>query len=140
MFLMTNQSTPAAPAARSSFVPFVRCGLFLALACATTPAWAQKQANFRWVNPLAQDKYPHLKHATFPSKLVKQDVGYCIYLPPSYSQETSRRYPVVYYLHGGRPGNETKSAALSTHIHQAMGSGDVPQAIYVLVNGGEDSH
>ena len=97
---------------------------------------------FRWVNPLPNGQYPGVKHGVFRSKLVNTDVGYCIYLPPGYDspQNAQRRYPVVYYLHGGRPGSETKSVSLSTYLHKAMSSGDVPPAIYVFVNGGEVSH
>lgn len=29
-----------------------------------------------------------------------QQVPYCIFLPPSYEQEKTRRYPVLYFLHG----------------------------------------
>ncbi len=109
---------------------------------ATSCALAQPGSGFRWVNPLPEGKFPHLRHATFDSKLVEQKVGYCIYLPPSYGkpEHAQRRYPVVYYLHGGRPGSEIKSAGLSEHIHRAMNSGELPHAIYVFVNGGQVSH
>ena len=42
------------------------------------------------------------------------EVGYRIYLPPGYeeSERKKNRYPVVYYLHGGRPGSELKSVGL----------------------------
>jgi endo-1,4-beta-xylanase len=69
-------------------------------------------------------------------------VGYCIYLPPGYASQKSsdRRYPVVYYLHGGRPGSETKSVRLSPVIDKAIRGGQVAPMIYVFVNGGEVSH
>jgi len=34
------------------------------------------------------------------SRTLKRAVRYCALLPPSYDRETSRRYPVLYYLHG----------------------------------------
>ena len=70
------------------------------------------------------------------------EVGYCIYLPTEYSKQESaaKRYPVVYYLHGGRPGSETKSVKLATTLHAHMEAGDVPPMIYVFVNGGPVSH
>jgi len=98
---------------------------------------------FRWVNPLPQGNWPDgLKHSTFRSPSMDIDVGYCIYLPPGYDadENAKRRYPVVYYLHGGRPGSETKSVRLTTNIDAAMRNGDVSPAIYVFVNGGEVSH
>jgi S-formylglutathione hydrolase FrmB len=105
-------------------------------------ASARKQAPFRWVNPLPEGRYPYLQHATFKSPSMGVDVGYCIYLPPQYnaSEFKDREFPVVYYLHGGRPGSETKSVALSPFLHNAISKGKVPPMIYVFVNGGHVSH
>ena len=97
-----------------------------------------------WVNPIAEGRQlpPGVKHATFLSPSMQREVGYVIYLPPGYtdSASASRRYPVVYYLHGGRPGIETRSIGLTRHVHAAMTRGEVPPAIYVYVNGGKVSH
>lgn len=126
----------------------------LALLLVSSSAIAQKAQNdrkparktpkpFRWVNPLPKGDWPAgLKHGTFKSPSMKINVGYCIYLPPGYDskQNSEKRFPVVYYLHGGRPGSETKSIRLTTHIDKAMQSGDVPPMIYVFVNGGKVSH
>jgi enterochelin esterase-like enzyme len=104
---------------------------------------AKKPAPFRWVNRLPKTGLPDgVKHGTFNSPAMKVDVGYCIYLPPSYAQKknSDKRYPVVYYLHGGRPGSETKSVKLTAHIDKAMRKGDIPGMIYVFVNGGKVSH
>jgi S-formylglutathione hydrolase FrmB len=35
-----------------------------------------------------------------PSKILHRSVPYCILLPPSYDAEKSRRYPILYFLHG----------------------------------------
>lgn len=101
----------------------------------------KKPAPFRWVNPLKQD-YPGLTHATFRSSSMGVDVGYCIWLPPEYANEEKpqKRFPVVYYLHGGRPGSEIKSVRLTSFIDQHVRSGAVPGMIYVFVNGGPVSH
>ncbi|MBP88147.1 MAG: 1,4-beta-xylanase [Planctomycetaceae bacterium] len=101
----------------------------------------KKPQPFRWVNKLKIEA-PGLKHATFRSPSMKLDVGYCIYLPPEYDskQSESIRYPVVYYLHGGRPGSETKSVGLAQPIHEHISAGAVPPVIYVFVNGGPVSH
>ena len=98
---------------------------------------------FRWVNSLPKRKWPAgLQHATFQSPSMKTKVGYCIYLPPAYvtKENARKRFPVVYYLHGGRPGNETKSIHLTMEIDRAMRRGKVPDMIYVFVNGGKVSH
>ncbi|MFP6763668.1 MAG: alpha/beta hydrolase-fold protein, partial [Planctomycetaceae bacterium] len=87
--------------------------------------------------------YPGVRHATFQSPSMKLEVGYCIYLPPDYGNGTiqrTSRYPVVYYLHGGRPGSEIKSVRLAQVIHRHIASDEVPPMIYVFVNGGPVSH
>ena len=124
--------------------------LFLTLIASASPNYAFAQdksktkkkppAIFQWVNPLPEDRYPHVEHHTFKSPSMGIDVGYCIQLPPNYEALEDRRFPVVYYLHGGRPGSEAKSVSLSPFIHDAMAKGDVPPAIYVFVNGGPVSH
>lgn len=37
---------------------------------------------------------------SLPSKILERAVPYCVLLPPSYDTEKSRRYPVLYFLHG----------------------------------------
>ncbi len=105
------------------------------------PSKKKSPAPFQWVNPLKQN-VPGISHATFRSPGMNIDVGYCIYLPSEYStpDAANKRFPVVYYLHGGRPGSETKSVKLATHIHELIESGSVPGMIYVFVNGGPVSH
>ena len=80
-----------------------------------------------------------LHHRTFASDIVGEDVGYVILLPEDYDQG-DRRYPVVYYLHGGRPGDETKSVRLAEHLVRYRKANDLPPVIYVFVNGGPVSH
>ena len=97
---------------------------------------------FRWVNPVPAGQLPGVQHRTFKSPSMGIDVGYCIYLPPDYDKaaNSGKRYPVVYYLHGGRPGSEAKSASMAKLIDPAMRSGKVPPMIYVFPNGGKVSH
>lgn len=98
--------------------------------------------SFRWVNPFPEnfEPLPNLYHESFLSPSMEQEVGYVIYLPPQYSEEDYRSFPVVYYLHGGRPGNETKSTYLANFLHEWMSSGEVQPVIYIFINGGEISH
>lgn len=101
----------------------------------------KKQQPFQWVNELKL-KIPGVKHATFHSPSMNVDVGYCIYLPPQYhaAGNEQKRFPVVYYLHGGRPGSETKSVRLAQQMHEHISEGEVEPLIYVFVNGGPVSH
>ena len=101
----------------------------------------KKRSPFQWVNKLPEGSWPRgLTHETFRSPSMNREVGYCIYLPPEYRTSKQKKFPVVYYLHGGRPGNETKSVRLSRLIAEAMESQRVPDMIYVFVNGGKVSH
>ncbi len=102
---------------------------------------AAKPSPFAWVSPIAKVAWavkilpPTVKHATFKSPSVGIDVGYYIYLPPGY--ETSQeKYPVVYHLHGGRPGAENKSVRLATYVDAAIQKGVIKPTIYVFPNGG----
>jgi S-formylglutathione hydrolase FrmB len=51
-------------------------------------------------------------------------------------KKTKKKYPVVYHLHGGRPGSESKTVSLVTFIEKAMRSGKIQHTIYVFPNGG----
>ena len=41
-----------------------------------------------------------VRYATFSSPSLDRDVAYAVQLPPSYATAATRRYPVVYALHG----------------------------------------
>ena len=70
------------------------------------------------------------KTANFDSAIVGEKVGYYIYLPPNYAQESSRRYPVVLWLHGayGRPH---EASPIIARLDKAIRSGLVPPMILV---------
>jgi len=100
---------------------------------------------FSWINPNKKSQQVSgLKHRHFHSQLVDQDVGYFVLLPPTYEPNAGtqppKRYPVVYYLHGGRPGSEAKGTSLAPMLAEAMKNDRVDEMIYVFVNGGPVSH
>ncbi|MBM3858498.1 MAG: 1,4-beta-xylanase [Verrucomicrobia bacterium] len=102
---------------------------------------AAKQEPFSWVSPLTNAEWAKktlpatVRHATFKSKLMGIEVGYYIYLPPDY-ESGQKRYPVVYHLHGGRPGGESKSVRLASYVDAAIKKGTIKPTIYVFPNGG----
>ena len=120
------------------FALFVSCAAF----AQQEDLAAKQKAAFRWVNPLPGDTHPRVQHKTFHSRIQNTEVGYAVYLPEQYDPpgQASQRYPVVYYLHGGRPGGENKSVRLATQMDSHIRSGAVPPMIYVFVNGGMVSH
>ena len=50
--------------------------------------------------PLAAQAGGRAECLELPSQILHHAVRYCVLLPPSYEAETTRRYPVLYYLHG----------------------------------------
>ncbi len=96
---------------------------------------------FSWSNPTAVSSSAsglpkRLRHATFKSSSMEKTVGYFIYLPKAYEAEPDRKFPVVFHLHGGRPGSEKKSIRLSAFVDKAIQKGDIQPTIYVYPNGG----
>lgn len=76
---------------------------------------------------------PGLVHETFESPAMKSTVGYSVVLPPSYA-EGSKRYPVVYWLHGGG-GNECSSLFTSHAWSKLYASRKIQEVILVYPNG-----
>ena len=109
--------------------------------CGQQKAGKKKQPPFRWNNPLpAKFEKDRVKHGTFESKLNKATVGYNILLPEIYETDQERRFPVVYLLHGGRPGSESKLLRMAGFVNGAIEKKIIPPTIYVFVNGGPVSH
>lgn len=75
-----------------------------------------------------------MQYRTFTSKLAGGEVSYLIYLPPDYETNSSRRYPVVYFLHG-YGGNPRAAAVFVTPLDAAIRKGTAPAMIVVGVNG-----
>lgn len=123
---------------------------------AARPTWSQRdgepgkkkprkpEPEFNWVSPSPEGRLKSLgvskliDHGTFRSPSMERDVGYYIYLPPGYGEPANARveYPVVYHLHGGRPGGEYKSIAISRFVDEAIRRGEIGSTIYVFPNGG----
>ena len=71
---------------------------------------SKAEAVFSWNNPpkkwTLKELPANLKHVSFKSPSMGIKVGYYVYLPKEYdlAKYKSRKFPVVYHLHGGRPG------------------------------------
>ena len=92
-----------------------------------------------WVKPPSKEALetiPGLRHQTFESRFMKTAVGYNVILPPSYEREKARRFPVVYWLHGGG-GNESSSLFTAKNWRDLYGKGDagIDEVILVYPNG-----
>jgi S-formylglutathione hydrolase FrmB len=100
---------------------------------------AAKNAATVWVNPpKAGTLPPGVTHHTYISASMKHPVGYCIYLPPGYTENPTRRYRVVYELHGAG-GNELSHLSVPPVLHEGIVSGRWPAMILVMPNGGKNT-
>lgn len=127
----------------------MRCLVFtLLLIAVSSPLSAQKakgksksnQTNTEdmWVTAPVPELPPGVTHHTFRSDSMQRDVGYCIYLPPGYTADKERRYPVIYHLHGAG-GNETRSIYSASVLHEGILAGKLPEIIMVFPNGGRST-
>ena len=71
---------------------------------------------------------------TFQSQAVGGKVSYLIYLPLQYESSKERRFPVVYWLHGGG-GTQRDCWKFLEQVKPAMAKGLCPSMIVVGVNG-----
>jgi enterochelin esterase-like enzyme len=69
----------------------------------------------------------------FASASMTRELGYLVYLPDGY-RENSRRYPVLYLLHGSGDdeNNWLKSVNVKQHVDQLIAQGAIPPAIVVM--------
>ncbi|MCR4396427.1 MAG: esterase family protein, partial [Candidatus Saccharicenans sp.] len=78
-----------------------------------------------------------LEGLTVQSKILGKEVRYTIYLPPDY-QTSSRRYPVVYLLHG-YTDNDTgwlQFGEVNLTADRAIAERQIPPMIIVMPDGG----
>ena len=77
-----------------------------------------------------------VRYATFSSPSLDRDVAYAVQLPPSYATAATRRYPVVYALHGlfESPGFWERRG-LAPMLESLWQKGDMPEMVVVAVDG-----
>lgn len=111
--------------------------LLFALFIPTPAAQAQRTppSEWKWVD---RNIAENCEHGTLYSNASKREIGFSVYLPPSYTVETARRYPVVYYLHGAG-GSESSSREFAWAVEKAIKEGVIEETIYVFPNGGHYS-
>ncbi|MBI3654874.1 MAG: hypothetical protein HY232_00460 [Acidobacteria bacterium] len=76
---------------------------------------------------------------TFPSSSLGHDQPYSIFIPPSYEREKSKRYPVVYFLHGLNNDHTSWTVDRYGRLHEKLEamirSGAVPGILMVHPKG-----
>jgi enterochelin esterase-like enzyme len=96
------------------------------------PGKPQQPPKAEWVTEAA--KAPGLEHRTFYSESAGRKASFHIYLPKEYNEGSSRRFPVIYWLHG-RGGGMGTLPGLARYYDRAMRGGMMPPAIIVYPNG-----
>ncbi len=104
----------------------------------------KKKKPFAWSNPPTEFQKrkalipARVAHHSFTSPSMNTEVGFFIYVPEAYDleQNAERKFPVVFHLHGGRPGSETKSIKIARFVDKAIKTHDNQPTIYVFPNGG----
>jgi endo-1,4-beta-xylanase len=74
------------------------------------------------------------QYRTFTSKVLGWEVSYLVWLPPGYEGGT-KRYPVIYWLHGMGANQRGGAQMFVPQVAAAMKDGTLPPCIVVLVNG-----
>lgn len=86
-----------------------------------------------WVDPITEEP-PGTRYCLYPTPTrgVNTQGSYLIYLPPTYEQNVFKRFPVIYWLHGGF-GNARQGAWAVRHYDTAIWAETKPEIILVLV-------
>lgn len=74
------------------------------------------------------------KNKLIESSILKTKVKYSIFLPASYEEETSKKYPVVYFFHGLGESN-SKDWTKYTNVIESLEKSGLQEMIYVFPNG-----
>ena len=86
----------------------------------------------QWVTPPVSA--PRVQQVIFSSAAVGGPVSYHVYTPPTYDSDPTRRFPVLYWLHGSNsvlPG----IAPMSAWFDSAIANGRIQPMIVVYPNG-----
>ena len=106
---------------------------FSLMAQETAPPAKRAAPPSNWLDP-DKSEPAGTHYRTFKSELAGSEVSYLIYLPPDYETNATRRYPVVYFLHG-YSGNPRAGAVFVKPLDEYIRAGKAPATIAVLVNG-----
>ena len=86
----------------------------------------------QWVTPAVDA--PRVQQRTIASKAAGTKVSYFVYTPPAYDTEKSRRFPVLYWLHG-TGGGLRGVGPISNVFDSAIRRGQIPPLLVVFPNG-----
>ncbi len=78
---------------------------------------------------------------TYDSGLFEKELGYSVYLPPSYYEDESREYPSVYLLHGINSSSESfvKVDGIAGFMDEQIAQGNITEMIVIMPDSGKNS-
>ena len=92
--------------------------------------WAEHASNpHPWVTDFGRNTQGS-HDVIYHSDVIGGYHGYTAYLPPSYNEDTQRRYPVAYWLHG-RIGRAHSANRFIARAHRSIESGLCPQMVII---------
>jgi enterochelin esterase-like enzyme len=102
------------------------------------PAFGQEpRAARQWVAP--EVKAPGLERIVFESAAARARVSYFIYVPEAYREDAERRFPVLYWLHGGGGSRGLAVTGgvgpIARHFDAAIRGGKIAPMLVVFPNG-----
>jgi enterochelin esterase-like enzyme len=90
-----------------------------------------------WFNE-PKNPQPGVVHKGYHSESMNKEVGYNIWLPPGY-EGSSKRYPVVYWLHG-RNNTESSDGYPVNYLADGVANRTLPPMIMVFASGGSQTN
>jgi enterochelin esterase-like enzyme len=73
------------------------------------------------------------EHGQWPTSLLREPMDYRVYLPPCYSQEPERRYPVLYLIHGQSYNDDQwERLGAGSTADALIADGEIPPFIIVM--------
>ncbi len=86
----------------------------------------------QWVDPITEEP-PGTRYCLYPTPArgANTQGSYLVYLPPSYEQNDSKRYPVIYWLHAGFQSARQGAWAVQKY-DTAIRANLMPEVIIVL--------
>ena len=86
-----------------------------------------------WVLP--EVNAPRVQRVLFDSQSAGQQVSFYLFTPEPYDRQPERRFPVLYWLHGGGGSTPAAAAQMARRYAEAMRTGKIPPMLIVFPNG-----
>ncbi len=85
-----------------------------------------------WVLP--ETEAPRVRRVVIESEVIGQQVSCYVFTPPVYDEAPDRRFPVLYWLHGGGGSSPAGAVQFARRYGAAMREGKIPPMILVFPN------